>query len=81
MTKLTALKIQKVKHPGNRAGPFMVSDGLGLSLQIMPGGSRSRPSSWCKFPGGHPVSIVHAAMVGNAGICSSLRVFMVSRVI
>ena len=41
MTKLTALKIQKVKHPGNRAGPFMVSDGLGLSLQIMPGGSKS----------------------------------------
>lgn len=41
MSKLTALKVQKAQHPGNRRGPVLLSDGLGLSLQIMPGGSKS----------------------------------------
>jgi hypothetical protein len=41
---------------------------------------RSRPSSWCKFRGGDSVSIIHAAMVGKAGIASSMIVFMVSSV-
>ena len=41
MTKLTSLKIQKAKYPDGRKGPFLMSDGSGLSLQIMPSGSKS----------------------------------------
>jgi integrase len=41
MANLTNLKIQKAKYPEGRKGPFLISDGSGLSLQIMPSGSKS----------------------------------------
>ncbi|MBW8617103.1 MAG: integrase arm-type DNA-binding domain-containing protein [Hyphomicrobiales bacterium] len=41
MPSLTALKVAKAAHPGNRNGPFLLSDGLGLNLQIMPSGTKS----------------------------------------
>lgn len=41
MTNLTALKVQKAKYPEGRKGPFLISDGSGLYLQIMPSGSKS----------------------------------------
>ena len=41
MPALTALKVQKAKHVGERKGPLLLSDGDGLSLQIMPSGSKS----------------------------------------
>lgn len=41
MANLTALKVQKAKYPEGRKGPFLMSDGAGLSLQIMPSGSKS----------------------------------------
>lgn len=41
MANLTALKVQKAKYPEGRKGPFLILDGVGLSLQIMPSGSKS----------------------------------------
>lgn len=41
MASLTALKAQRAKYPEGRKGPVLLSDGSGLSLQIMPSGSKS----------------------------------------
>ncbi len=41
MAALTALRVQKARHPEDRKGPFLLSDGHGLALQIMPSGSKS----------------------------------------
>jgi integrase len=41
MAKLTALEVKKAVYPSGRKGPFMMGDGHGLYLQIMPTGSKS----------------------------------------
>lgn len=41
MPSLTALKVAKAAHPGKHKGPALLSDGHGLNLQIMPGGTKS----------------------------------------
>ena len=41
MSPLNALKVSKAVYPTGRKGPALLSDGQGLNLQIMPGGSKS----------------------------------------
>lgn len=41
MPTLTALKVVKAAYPVGRKGPFLISDGQGLYLQVMPSGTKS----------------------------------------
>lgn len=41
MPALTAMKVAKSSYPKDKKGPFLIADGQGLNLQIMPSGSKS----------------------------------------
>ena len=41
MPTLTAMKVAKASYPEGKKGPFLISDGQGLNLQVMPSGSKS----------------------------------------
>jgi len=41
MPSLTAMKVAKASYPEDKKGPFLLLDGQGLNLQIMPSGSKS----------------------------------------
>jgi integrase len=41
MPALTAMKVAKASYPEGKKGPFLISDGQRLSIQIMPSGSKS----------------------------------------
>jgi integrase len=41
MPALTAMKVAKASYPEGKRGPFLISDGQGLNLQVMPSGSKS----------------------------------------
>ena len=41
MPSLTAMKVAKASYPEGKRGPFLISDGQGLNLQVTPNGSKS----------------------------------------